>query len=77
MSWEPILAFPNESPDFAHGFEAGRVWQALHEDTDALTFTVHGANVELMLRIAERLERTIEWGDVDETWATVTFGPTQ
>ena len=74
--WEPILKFVDESASFVHGFEAGRVYQALHDDAEEQTFTIHGANAELMLRIAESTEREIRWEETDTAdWCVVTFGP--
>lgn len=74
----PILPFVDESPSFAHGFEAGRVYQALLQDEGELTFTVHGSNVELFLRMAEVCHRKIGWHEAnDPVWSTVTFGPAE
>ncbi len=28
---ELVLAFPDQSPEFAHGFTCGRIWQAMTE----------------------------------------------
>lgn len=76
MSWQPILAFQDESQSFVLGFEAGCVWQALKHNEDEQTFIIHGGNAELMLRIAESTKREITWAEIDNPlWANVTFGP--
>lgn len=74
--WKPVLEFADQSESFALGFEGGRIWQALSEKPDEQTFVIHGANAELMLRIAEAegVERKLKWKETaDPTWATVTF----
>jgi hypothetical protein len=69
-----LLPFDNDSPEFTRGFECGHVWTKLRE-TDERTFTVHWANAEMMLRVAEalHLEVVAEQLDDGDTWIDVTF----
>jgi hypothetical protein len=72
-----ILPFDTgEEEAFSRGFEAGRLWALLcewpGEDIEQL---VHGSNAEMVLRMADALQREVRSKDVDETWMTVLFGP--
>lgn len=31
MSYDLVLAFPDQSPSFAHGFTCGRIWQQMSQ----------------------------------------------
>lgn len=76
MSWKPILIFVDETASFVHGFEAGRIWGSLHEDPHEQSFTVHGVNAELMIRMSEATKRGLIWEEIDDPiWCKVTFGP--
>lgn len=49
-SYQSILQFDDQSPSFAHGFEAGQVWQAMR-DRMPIELPVHGENLELFQRM--------------------------
>lgn len=73
-----LLAFDCDSPDFARGFEAGRVWAALRaQPTGKVVEVVHATNAEMALRMADATNRCVKSLDVDETWLEVTFEPTK
>lgn len=79
MSYGLVLAFDTDDPQFVRGFEAGRVWTELeravtegHLPTEPVT--VHAANAEMCLRMAESLKLTVEWKELDDMWAEVVFG---
>lgn len=69
----PLLYFTNETPDFSHGFECGRVWGILMSMDDAFDCEIHCSNAEMMLRIAEATGRTLRWEEHDERWSTAYF----
>lgn len=75
-----ILAFPDQSDSFVHGFEAGRVWDALTDAADGdvvLIESVHQANAELYLRMGEALGRAVRWTEYGDIWADITFEAVQ
>lgn len=76
--WDCLLPFDTDDPMFTRGFEMGRLWGLLREfpDDAAEGVLVHATNAEMVIRIGEALDRTVE-GDPndDETWLLVTFGP--
>lgn len=67
-----LLPFDVDEPEFVRGFEAGRVWSLLHESHER-EFTVHASNAEMMLRIAEAMEGSVQSTELDETWMEVEF----
>jgi 1,2-phenylacetyl-CoA epoxidase PaaB subunit len=74
-----LLPFDTDDEQFSRGFEAGRVWDFVgraiaDEELPTHTVTVHAANAEMFLRMAEVQGVSIRWEDIDETWAEVTFG---
>ena len=71
-----LLTFDTEDPEFARGFEAGRVWTALIANPDdEVSEIVHGSNAEMFLRMAEHLSRSVTSVELDETWIEVNFEP--
>lgn len=53
-NWSLILAFDTQDPEFARGFEAGRIWTLMTENPDALTGLIfHAENSEMILRMIE------------------------
>jgi hypothetical protein len=67
-----LLPFDVDEPEFVRGFEAGRVWSMLHASHER-EFVVHASNAEMMLRIAEAMEGSVQSVDLDETWMEVEF----
>jgi hypothetical protein len=65
------LAFDTDDPQFARGFEAGRIWEALKTgDLDQLDGQpIHATNGEMVLRMAEAhdVALTAEFTD-DDVW---------
>jgi hypothetical protein len=71
-----LLEFDRSDPQFAQGFECGRLWAILRADAEVeVCEYVHAANVEMLLRLAEATGRTVRTEDVDETWVLATFTP--
>lgn len=71
-----LLPFDTQDPQFARGFECGRVWAILRADPDAeFSEYVHAANLEMLLRMAEAAGRMVRTEDVDEMWVLATFTP--
>ncbi len=74
-----LLPFDTDDDQFARGFEAGRIWDLLgraisDEEMPVGPVTVHASNAEMILRMAEVQGVTVEWNDLDDTWADISFG---
>lgn len=51
------LAFDTDDPQFARGFEAGRIWTLMQQDPAALIGQpIHATNVEMVVRMMEALD---------------------
>jgi hypothetical protein len=69
-----LLEFDTHDPQFARGFECGRVWALLRADPfGEVSEYVHATNLEMLLRLAESTGRTVRTEDVDDTWVLATF----
>lgn len=67
-----LLPFDVDEPQFVRGFEAGRVWSMLQHSHER-EFVVHASNAEMMLRIAEAMEGSVQSTDLDDIWIEVEF----
>lgn len=47
-----VVAFPDESASFVHGFEAGQIWQLMSIGSMEIGQTVHVENLEVINRMA-------------------------
>ena len=71
-----LLPFDADEPQFARGFEAGRLWALLRErPEEPVEELVHASNAEMILRMGEALAREVRSEDVDEAWIEVFFDP--
>lgn len=78
------VAFPDGSPSFVHGFEAGMVYQEMKEGRLVIDrgieegFPVHTANIELFQRLATANSFHLELQSTDlEEWTAMrlTYAP--
>lgn len=70
-----VLPFDTDSPDFARGFEAGRIWAALiAEPHESIEVVVHATNSEMALRMGEATGRDVVGERLDDCWTRLTFG---
>jgi hypothetical protein len=59
--WQLVVSFPDQSPSFAHGVEAGKLWARLGNGTQAtVEETTMAENREVLRRIAEYLGWKVE-----------------
>lgn len=73
-----LLPFDTDEPEFARGFELGRLWATLRTNpAEEIEELVHSNNAEMALRMAEALERDVSSLEVDETWMKLQFGPAE
>ena len=73
-----LLPFDTDEPQFSRGFEAGRIWTLLSERPDELVEeVVHGANAEMVLRMAEAVDRPVVSEELGGDWLSVSFAPAE
>ena len=71
-TWELVLAFDTDSPEFVRGFEAGKLWHRLQEPGEVEQL-LHTENAEMIMRMAEATGRTFTGENVSDGWMTVTL----
>ncbi len=60
-AWGLIMAFPDQSPSFAHGFAAGKIWADMKRNDQAeLSFDVAQENRDVVYRMAAALGWSVE-----------------
>jgi hypothetical protein len=69
-----VLPFDTDNPEFIRGVEVGRLWENLKAEPGPYEATVHLSNAEMVIRIAEAQNRTVESEELDDTWMNVKFG---
>lgn len=73
--WELILAFPDPSPSFCHGFEAGKIWERMKE-LAPIDHLVSDENREMFVRMAKAKGWRAEFERVnDDGWERVVLTP--
>jgi hypothetical protein len=75
-----LMAFDTDDPEFARGFEVGRLWQQLHAAPTAESFEgelVHANNAEMLMRLGEATGRSATAVEIDGHWLKVSFGPAE
>lgn len=69
-----LLPFDRDEPEFALGFEMGRLWTLLRENPDEQhAQNVHAENAEMVLRIAEASGRQVRSEELGDGWLSVEF----
>lgn len=74
MRYSLKLPFDTDNPVFALGFELGCVWGHLQIDDGPQLITMHAANAEMILRIAEATGREVSSTELGNGWIAVQFG---
>lgn len=69
--WSLLLAFDSDDPEFARGFEAGRMWERVKDDRTTWDATVHASNAEMVMRMCESQERTFRAETLDDDYVQV------
>ena len=74
-SWDLVLAFPDQSSSFGHGFEAGGIFQLLDLNlTDCFVQQTHFKNREVIMRMAHYKGWAVEIIPTEiEGWDSATF----
>jgi hypothetical protein len=66
-----VLPFDVDHPEFARGFEAGRVWEMMQQakrDAEEFRQLAHASNAEMFIRMGESLGIEVTAEPVDDTW---------
>lgn len=63
MRCDLIVSFPDQSERYAHGFEAGMIWQRMQAGEPNIAVTARAENREALIRMASAAGYTIEFGD--------------
>jgi hypothetical protein len=76
VTFQLVLAFDSEQPEFARGFEAGVIWGRMLSDTDPFEHTIHDRNCEMAIRMAEARHRSFVATDCEghPGWVTMHYG---
>jgi len=70
-----LLPFDTDDPEFARGFEAGRLWAILRSGDDEVVQCIDASNAEMAMRLAEATERTVVATELGHDWLEATFSP--
>lgn len=70
-----LLPFDTDDPEFARGFEAGRLWALLRAGDDEVVQCIDASNAEMAMRLAEATERTVVATELGHDWLEATFSP--
>ena len=70
-TYDLVLPFDTDDPEFTRGFEAGTLWERLKGQPEELEEVVHAANRHLLREMAHRLGYTLECEDARDGWMGV------
>lgn len=72
-----LVPFPDGSASFAHGFEAGIIWQRMNAGEQVIgtshEVATHKANEGVFRRMADAHGYLLEVEDIDAVWIITTF----
>lgn len=74
-----ILSFPDQSPSFVHGFEAGTIFQRMSENEPIIDkgfiedFPVREENLELYQRMSAYKDYSLETRESEHGWVAIRF----
>lgn len=71
MSFELLLPFDSDDPEFTRGFEAGRLWERIKNDHTNWDQMIHPSNAEMVIRMCEAEGRTFRSEEVNEEWINI------
>jgi hypothetical protein len=74
-NYELLVKFPDQSPSFVHGYEAGQISEKLRDlRAMAVATVVHTANREVLASIAEMRGWSVDFEDTEyEEWSKAEF----
>lgn len=73
MTFELLLAFDTDDPEFVRGVEVGRLWHIARSDVDTIDETIHASNAEMAMRIGEATGRPFTAARVDDMWIRISY----
>lgn len=69
--YELALRFPDQSPSFAYGFEAGQLWHRLACETENIEQEIHASNRQVCALMAEARGWNVEFEEWVDDWLIV------
>lgn len=69
--WTLLLPFDTDNPEFARGFEAGRIWERIKTDQTNWDTTIHNTNAEMVIRMCEIQDRIFRAEMVNDDYVNV------
>lgn len=66
-----VMAFPDQSPNFAHGFACGRIWQEMADEKSVVLATVPNETRQTVEAMAMARGWTEEITDIGSGWLEV------
>ena len=72
-TYDLVLPFDTDDPEFCRGFEAGTLWERLKQQPEEVEEIVHEGNQPLLREMAHRLGYRLECEDVRDGWMGVTL----
>jgi len=70
-AWSLRVAFPDGSPSFAHGFAAGKIWEAMRRSDPVIETMSLPENKEIIERMARAEGYDLSWTVLNEDWFEV------
>jgi len=68
------LAFDRDAPEFVQGVEVGVLYERLRSGVRPVESTVHAANAEMVLRLADAFDCPVRSEELGDEWLAVVFG---
>ena len=68
------LAFDTDEAEFVRGVEVGLLWERLTANADPIEVIARATNTEMLMRMAENLNRPFGGEVLDDCWLRVSFG---
>jgi hypothetical protein len=73
QNYSLLLPFDTDDPEFARGFEAGKLYE-LALSGEPFTQTIHASNTEMAMRICEAQEVAFRAEQLDDDWTELSVG---
>lgn len=72
-TYELVLPLLSDDPAYAHGFEAGCLWERLKQGPGELEATVHAENLPQCREMAHRTGYRLETETAEDGWVFAAF----
>lgn len=75
-SYNLVVGFPDGSPSFVHGFQAGQIWECMARGDPSMALTVRLDNEEVIRRMAAAKGYDVKWEalePIEHGWASASL----